>query len=149
MVRIYHLYQAHDPKVVYDGNDLVGDWLTAYAQASAACQLSYTKSDGRAQALDYHEFSKRLYAMSFDPYHCVERRMGATGGAELSSCHQSSDKEAWYAAEQNLRNSLNRPYDARMSWTLQDLQQGADVKAGVGVTNQTPLDVYEFLKSIR
>jgi hypothetical protein len=123
--------------------------LAAYNDASSRCQMSYTKSDGQIQNLDYHEFTLRLYAMSFDPYHCVERRMGASSSSELASCHESSDKEAWYKAEQHLRNSLNRPYDAKMSWSLQDLQQGADVKAGVGVLTQIPLDVYAYLKSVR
>jgi hypothetical protein len=148
VARIHKLYQTRDAKVIYDGNDLVGDMLRAYDSASADCQMSYPKSDGRTQALDFNDFVKRLYAMSFDPYHCVEQRMGASG-AELSSCQQSDTKHAWYKAEQSIRNSLNRPYEKKMGWSLSELQSGAAVEAGVGVTKQTPVDVRAFLMSVR
>lgn len=149
VVRMHTLYKARDAKVIYDGNDIVGDMLNAYEQASASCQLSYKKSDGRIQNLDFHSFAERLYAMSFDPYHCVELRMGATSGTELASCNQSSTKDAWYKAEQSIRNSLNRPYEKKMSWSLQELQNGAAVSAGVGVTTQAPVNVKAYLKSVR
>lgn len=149
VVRMYNLYRARDAKVIYDGNDLVGDMLRAYEEASANCQMSYKKSDGRTQSLTFNDFVERLYAMSFDPYHCVEQRMGATSGTELASCNQSSTKDAWYKAEQTIRNSLNRPYETKMGWSLQELQNGAAVSAGVGVTSQAPLNVKAFLKSVR
>lgn len=148
VARIHKLYQSRDVKVIYDGNDLVGDMLRAYDSASAECQMSYTKSDGRTQALDFNEFVQRLYAMSFDPYHCVEQRMGASG-EELSSCQQSDSKQAWYKAQQSIRNSLNRPYEKKMGWSLSELQSGAAVEAGVGVTKQTPVDVRAFLMSVQ
>lgn len=149
VVRMYKLYQARDPKVIYDGNDLVGDMLQTYDQASGNCQMAYRKSDGRTQYLNFQEFVERLYAMSFDPYHCIEQRMGATSSSELASCNQSSAKTAWYQAQQSIRNSLNRPYDARMGWSLSELQNGAALSSGVGVREQTPLNIRGFLKSVR
>lgn len=147
--RMYDLYQKRDPKVIYSGTDLVGDMLRAYDEASADCQMSYSKSDGQTQSLDYQDFVERLYAMSFDPYHCVEQRMGATSSSELASCNQSSTKDAWYKAEQSIRNSLNRPYEKKMGWSLSELQSGAAISAGVGVTSQAPVDIRSFLMSVR
>ncbi len=34
----------------------------------------------------------------------------------------SLTKQNWYIAEQNLRNQIDRTYDARMSFTLEELQ---------------------------
>lgn len=149
VVRMYKLYQARDPKVIYDGNDIVGDMLNAYDRASNDCQLSYKKSDGRTQYLTYQDFVERIYAMSFDPYHCVEQRMGATSGSELASCNQAPAKNEWYKAQQSIRNSLNRPYETKMGWSVEQLKAGAAISAGVGVKEQTPLNVRAFLRSVR
>jgi hypothetical protein len=61
--------------------------------------------------------------MSFDPYQCIERRWGAEGN-ELVTCPDGAVKRAWYAAEQSLRNQIDRTYEARMDWSLADLQAG-------------------------
>lgn len=147
--RMYDLYQKRDAKVVYSGNDLVGDMLRAYNESSAACQLSYTKSDGRGVSMDFQGFVERLYAMSFDPYHCIEQRMGATSSSELASCQQSATKDAWYKAQQSIRNSLERPYEKKMGWSLSEMQNGAAISAGVGVTSQAPVNIRAFLTSVR
>jgi hypothetical protein len=53
----------------------------------------------------------RLFAMSFDPYHCVELRWGApAGSAELSTCADDPVRRGWYRAEQRLRNQIDRNY---------------------------------------
>ncbi len=61
--------------------------------------------------------------MSFDPYHCVERRWGAAG-AELASCRDGALKRRWYDAEQKLRNQIDRTYETRMDFTLGELEAG-------------------------
>ena len=49
----------------------------------------------------------RLFALSFDPYHCPELRWGAAAGSpELSSCPDNAEKLGWYRAEQRLRCAL-------------------------------------------
>ena len=65
--------------------------------------------------------------MSFDPYQCVERRWGATDPRELATCPDGATKRAWYAAEQNLRNQIDRTYEAEMDFTLDEL--GRPVRA--------------------
>src|SRR5205823_9706703 len=96
--------------------------------------------------LPYEEVRKRLFRMSFDPYQCVERRWGATDPAELSTCRDGPDKQAWYAAEQNLRNQIDRTYDARMDFTLADLQTPGP---GKGVPTPPDTDARAYLLSIR
>ena len=52
----------------------------------------------------------RLFAMSFDPYHCVELRWGAAAGSpELATCPDDPARRGWYRAEQRLRNLGLRP----------------------------------------
>ena len=72
--------------------------------------------------------------MSFDPYHCAELRWAAQG-EELSSCPDGGLKRAWYAAEQGLRNQIDRTYEARMDFGLDEL-----VRGGPGRGTPTPPD---------
>ena len=126
----------------YDGNTLPGDLLTAYRQASAACTIRYRKSDGSSVALTFEQARARLFALSFDPYHCPERRWGANDPAELATCPDGPGKQAWYEAEQPLRNAIDRNYDARMDFTLDDLQRQSSQPA-------PDTDVGEYLESIQ
>lgn len=128
----------------YSGNDLPGDLLRTYTKAIGYCKMQYRHSDGSLQALSFEEARKRLFTMSFDPYHCPERRWGATDAAELSSCRDGAVKQAWYTAEQNLRNQIDRTYDARMDFTLAELQK-AD--SGKGVSFPPNTDVQDYLEN--
>jgi len=69
--------------------------------------------------LSYEDARKRLFAMSFDPYQCIEHRWGDT---QAATCTDGALKRAWYDAEQTLRNQIERTYDARMDFSLDDLQ---------------------------
>jgi hypothetical protein len=74
--------------------------------------------------------------MSFDPYQCVERRWG---DVDAPTCADDSIKRAWYEAEQNLRNQLERTYDARMDFALVDLLER---KPGVASAPDTDVRAY-------
>ena len=121
--RFLALYHARDPSLDYKGADLGSDMLAAYDRAAGACTVRYVNSEGRAVSFSYEEARLRLFRLSFDPYHCVERRWGAQG-AELASCRDGAVKQAWYRAEQVLRNQIDRTYEARMDWSLADLGSG-------------------------
>ena len=62
----------------------------------------------------FYDVAQRAYAISFDPYDCIELRWGA-GEAERATCQQSQKKLRWYEAEQRLRNdparSTSEAYD--------------------------------------
>jgi hypothetical protein len=121
--RFMTLWWARDPRLVYGGSDLAGDLLAVYDRAASSCRIAYVRSDGSRVSFGYEEARQRLFRLSFDPYHCVERRWGAAGD-ELASCHDGALKRRWYDAEQNLRNQIDRTYEARMDFALGELEAG-------------------------
>ncbi len=144
--RFMRMYEAGDFKLRYTGKNLAVDMLTTYDRAAAACKISYVKSDGSTVSFGYEEARQRLFAMSFDPHHCIERRWGASDARELSSCADGPTKEAWYLAEQNLRNQLDRTYDVPMGFTLDDLRQHVP---GSGEPAPPDTDVRTYLWTMR
>ncbi|MGN6514558.1 MAG: hypothetical protein ACTHLR_01815 [Rhizomicrobium sp.] len=140
--RFVAMYRAHDPKLVYAGHNLVADLIATYDAEAAKCSITYTRTDGSQVTLGYEEARKRLFRMSFDPYQCVERRWGATDPNELSTCRDGPVKQAWYAAEQNLRNQIDRTYDAQMDFTLEELRTPGP---GKGVPVPPDTDVRAWL----
>jgi len=135
-----------DPHLNYTGDDMVGDMLATYRRDIGACPVDYQRTDGSRVTLSYEDARKRLFAMSFDPYQCVERRWGATDPAELSTCRDGPEKQAWYAAEQKLRNQLDRTYEARMDFTRDELGMPGD---GKGVDSPPDTDTLAFLLRVR
>jgi hypothetical protein len=121
VVRFVELAAAQDTHVAYTGNDIAGDLAQAYAQEAAQCDITYTASDGSARKMTFEEARRRLFAFSFDPYHCPERRWGATSPDELATCPDGGLKQQWYRAEQRLRNQTDRAYDVAMGFSLNDL----------------------------
>ncbi len=59
-------------------------------------------------------FANRLFALSFDPYHCPELRWGAgAGSAEYDAGVCSANgKLDWYNKEMSLRYAIDRQYGA-------------------------------------
>jgi hypothetical protein len=96
--------------------------------ASDACQFSYTNSAGEPVAFDVAEVFRRLYALSYDPYHCPELRWGAaTEGedtAEFSTCPDNKRKRYWYRKQQRLRNRYTRLL-GKATWDHRGPQEGA------------------------
>jgi hypothetical protein len=138
--RFITLYRTHDPRLVYQGRDLAGDMLAVYDHTAAACAPGYVRTNGSRVSFSYEEARRRLFRLSFDPYQCVERRWGAEG-AELASCPDGAAKQAWYQAEQSLRNQIDRTYEARMDWSLANLQSG-DARIGVSQPPDTDTRAY-------
>jgi len=144
--RFVRLHAAHDSKIVYRGSDLIGDLLATYDRETAACNVSYFRSDHSMVTLSYEEARARLFKLSFDPYHCVELRWGASDD-ELSTCHDDTNKRLWYTAEQYLRNQIERTYEARMDHTLADLARPGG--EGKGVATPPDVDARAFLIAVR
>ncbi|NJL25292.1 MAG: hypothetical protein HC902_09005 [Calothrix sp. SM1_5_4] len=131
--RFINLYRSRDPKIVYEpalsrysancgDNDtcyLIASLAAEYEDlaASPSCRFSYVDSAGRTNRLDYTDIVERLFRLSFDPYHCVELRWGATG-QEAATCPDDQSKLDWYEAQQGLRNQTERTYDARMDFDV-------------------------------
>ncbi|MEO5667360.1 MAG: hypothetical protein ABIR96_04805 [Bdellovibrionota bacterium] len=122
--------------------DLKRDLGGVIDNSYASCPLSYKNSAGRDVALNLGDIQERLFDLSFDPYHCVEARWGARG-SELASCDDSSLKQAWYKAEQRLRNQMERTYENRMDFNLEELQRAV---SGSGVDEAPPVDLRSLLR---
>ena len=144
--RFVEWHAAGDKRVHYQGLDLLKDLLAAHDQEAAACVITYQRSNGTPMQLGYDEVRRRMFLLSFDPYHCIERRWGATQPAELATCRDDATKAAWYAAEQPLRNQIDRTYDVRMDFTLAELAQGPG--PGKGVASPPDIDVRGYLANL-
>jgi len=143
--RFVEWHAAGDKRIVYQGGDILRDLLQTYDTEAAACTIVYARSDGSSVQLGYEEVRRRLFKLSFDPYHCIERRWGAIG-PELGTCRDEPFKASWYEAEQNLRNQIDRTYDARMDFGLDDLKQGPG--PGKGVAVPPDIDVRAYLLAL-
>lgn len=141
---LYKMNENRDARLDYAGENIKLDMLNAYLAASNACKINYKKSNGEMQSLSLDNVRQRLFGLSFDPYHCVELRWGATSQEELASCQTDENKMAWYRAEVWLRNQIERRYDARMDFALSELD---GPKPGVGVANPPDVDIIRYLQS--
>ena len=143
--KMVDLHKSGSKQVVYTGANLGADLRQAYIDANKACSFDYVKSDGSKQRLHLDDVIKRAFTMSFDPYHCIEMRWGATG-QELASCDENTqDKRNWYQAEQRLRNQIERTYDVKMGFSLSDLMAKAK---GSGVDAPPDVDLRGYLKGL-
>ena len=97
-----------DARVAYDGIDLKSDLLAAYDRQSKACTITILTSDKHPLALGFDDLSRRLFAMSFDPYHCVELRWGEDiNNGSGPACPDQAGKRRWYASEQQARHVID------------------------------------------
>ena len=145
--RFVEMYRRGDTRhLTYGGRDLPGDLLATYNRVATYCKITYARSDGSSLQFNYEDARKRLFDMSFDPYQCAERRWGATDTAELSTCRDDPDKQVWYAAERNLRNQIDRTYDARMDFTREELESPGP---GKGVPAPPDTDVQAYLERVQ
>lgn len=151
--RFVSLYRQGNARIKYEpkasrysgrcGSDrscfLVASLMAAYEDVtmSPSCVFRYQKSDGKTQELGYADVEQRLFALSFDPYHCGELRWGASG-AELASCRDDNEKRDWYEAEQGLRNQTERTYDARMDFNVRDTRR-------LGQPKRPDVDLWSYL----
>ncbi|MDE2134971.1 MAG: hypothetical protein KGM97_07935 [Alphaproteobacteria bacterium] len=131
------LWVHRDGRIVYDGYDLRKDLRQTYDKQSKACTITYLNSAKRPVPMNFDDMMHRLFAMSFDPYHCIELRWGASGD-ERESCPDSKSKRKWYEAEQRLRNQPDRTYDIQMGFDLDELNRHAK---GSGIDQPPPVDI--------
>ena len=71
---------------------------------AGAAPRHYLSTDKHPVSLSFDDVSHRLFAMSFDPYNCVELRWGDDG----AGCPDQEGKRRWYALEQPARNEIGR-----------------------------------------
>jgi hypothetical protein len=144
LAEMIDLWVKRDPRIVYDGNFLKDDLAKAYAEQSQACTITYLSSAKRPVPMTFDDMMHRLFAISFDPYHCVELRWGASGD-ERDSCTDGKVKQRWYDAEQRLRNQPDRTYDISMAWTVDELSHRIK---GSGLDHPPPVDIKALIDNM-
>lgn len=140
---LIRLWLIRDNRIVFEGTDLKSELLAAYNKYANECTVSYMNSAGRRVTLTFDEVRQRLFQLSFDPYHCIERRWGATSPEELASCPDNATKRRWFEAQQRLRNQIDRRYEQMMSFDVRDLERGAE---GSGVDTPPDVDVKKVIE---
>ncbi|MDD4973331.1 MAG: hypothetical protein PHY93_03225 [Bacteriovorax sp.] len=114
LVKVIDGYLNHDPTIYYQGPDLVKDLREIYLAKSKSCSVHATQQID----LNLDLILNKLFALSFDPYHCAELRWGLTGTA---SCVTGTNKTSWYKAEQGLRNRIDRDYSMKTNYDVDTL----------------------------
>jgi hypothetical protein len=150
MQRLVSLVGAGDASVRYDGADLGGDLWAAFDAEKNACTVAYTRSDDTRVRLHFGHVMDRLWELSFDPYHCPERRWGAAG-AELETCTDDAEKTRWYNAQKFLRYQAERTYDVRMDFTADELKApmiARPEEGGLGVEAPADADLRAYLAGL-
>jgi hypothetical protein len=150
MQRLVELVAKGDPSVTYDGTDIGRDLWTAFEEEKAKCTIGYNRTNETRVILNWGHVMDRLWELSFDPYHCPERRWGAAG-AELETCTDDANKTAWYNAQRYLRYQAERTYDVRMDFALHELKPPMVAKpeeGGLGVEGPADHDLRKYLVSL-
>lgn len=127
----------------YEGTDLKKDLLRAFHKVNMECPVSYKNSAGKTMQLGFEIAIRRLFKLSFDPYHCVELRWGASHPDELKTCADNAAKRRWYNAEQSIRNNLARDWQAPSDITPEMLENGS-----IGVAATPDIDLRKFLMAL-
>ena len=138
------------PGVTYEGEDLASDLYDAFEEEKNACAFTYWRSDSTRVRLNLAHVMDRLFDLSFDPYHCPERRWGASG-AELETCTDDDEKDRWYSAQRFLRYQADRTYDVRMDFTLEQLKPpmiATAAEGGLGVEAPADANIRAYLLNL-
>ncbi|MEM9233764.1 MAG: hypothetical protein AAGA69_05940 [Pseudomonadota bacterium] len=140
-------HREGDTSINYPVGDLPAALLDVYDRGANACQINYKRTDGSVVMLNMHHGIERIFDLSFDPYHCPERRWGASG-IELATCQEDEAKADWYEAQQYLRNDPERTYDLRTNFTASELRNPAKYSpedGGVGRAEAPVIDFHSYL----
>lgn len=118
----YDRIKARDTLIDYTGSNFKADLIAMAKSTGEACRISYKNSAGRVVTFNLLEGLMRVNRLSFDPYFCMERRMGASTPEELATCTDDDDKTRWYKAENFIRNLLVKDTTVIYGQNLQELE---------------------------
>ncbi len=140
VARMIRQSQQRDTRMVQDKGSLKDHLQEVYAAGSRDCAITYINSASKPVTLDLNQIAGRLFALDFDPYHCIERRWGASSPEELASCKDADIKTRWYKAEQVLRNQVDAGYVMRQAVSLPEIEK-------LALTAPTGLDVNALIQN--
>lgn len=142
--RRYDQWLAGDFTEIKDpGSDFRGELVAAFHRVNFRCEITYLNSANKRIPLSFELAIRRLFRLSFDPYHCPELRWGASHPAELSTCAADDLKMKFYDAEQALRNKLTRDWSATADLNFDELMSGR-----WGTNEASLIDVRKDLESL-
>ena len=148
--RLVEDVETGDPSVSYSGDNLAKDLSDAFEDEKNRCTFTYWRSDSTRMRLNLAHVMDRLFDLSFDPYHCPERRWGAHS-AEFETCTDDETKTQWYNALRFLRYQAERTYDVRMDFALDELQPpmvALPEEGGLGVEAPADADIRAYLNRL-
>jgi len=99
------------------GRELARRLISIFDELNPQLCVTYKNSSGNVIAMDFYGVLRRLFHLSFDPYHSVELRWGASG-EELKSAKDDDEKKKFYALERRMRNQLERLYNVHTTFSL-------------------------------
>jgi len=150
IVELVDHFNAGDSDVRYEGADLPKDLWETYQLEKDACTFAYWRSDDSRIRMNIGHVQERLWDLSFDPYHCSERRWGASD-LELATCTDDEHKTRWYNAQRWLRYQAERTYDVRMNFTVDELKPPSVASAaegGLGADAPADADLRAYLAEL-
>lgn len=142
MAEMIDLWVHRDPRLAYEGTDLKSDLLAVYDKQVAACDVTYLNSAKQPVPLNLGDVAQRAYAISYDPYDCIELRWGAAGG-ERGTCTQSEKKIRWYEAQARFRQMEGRDF-----YTGYDLESLEAKNAKKPLPLPPPTDVRTLIENM-
>ncbi len=143
-------YGAGESDVRYEGDNLPRDLWEAFQKEKDACTFTYWRSDDSRIRMNLGHVQDRLWDLSFDPFHCPERRWGANGN-ELQTCTDDEQKARWYEAQRWLRYQAERTYDVRMDFSADELKPPSVAKpeeGGIGAEAPADADLRAYLAGL-
>ncbi len=143
--------QEGNPDFAYSGGDLAADLADIVLEEQLSCKVTYQRTDGSHVLMNMTHVMPRLFDLSFDPYHCPERRWGAAG-AELATCEETPAKKRAYEQQQWLRNQATRTYNVKMGFKIEELQSPADAspeEGGLGAATAPVIEILPFLEPFK
>jgi hypothetical protein len=126
------------------------------ALMDATCQVVYKNSAGTNVSIPFTELIRRAPNMSFDPYHCPERRWGKNP----PTCKDGDVGGVWYLAQQTMRNTVgkqdanenlvirsDRPITLEMAQSGRYVDQPAGSTINLGSARSKLIDVQAYVNS--
>lgn len=107
MAAMVDQYYGWDETLAYSGISLKRDLAQIMLDENAACALHYRTSSGRKRVVTLSQMGRRLFDMSFDPYHCPEMRWGEATFDEGHACIKDQTKADWYRAQRFMRRMID------------------------------------------
>ncbi len=109
--QVLDLSRTNDPRLAWNGSyaELEAALVAEFERIASRreCRPTYVNSMGESVTLELRDVLARVTRLSFDPFHCPERRWGAMKDSlELSSCVEDEPRVKSYVRQTGLRRRI-------------------------------------------